>query len=56
MQDSPFAPLELNNLADDPLESKNLAGSQQPIVEQLNVALRDRLQRGGVVPWQAEEG
>jgi len=55
VQDSPFAPLELYNLADDPLEAKNLAGSHRPMLEKLNAALRVQVQRGGAVPWQAAE-
>lgn len=53
VQDSPFAPLELYNMADDPRESKNLAGSRRPILEKLSAGLRVQVQRGGEVPWQA---
>lgn len=55
VQDSPFAPLELYNLADDPLEAKNLAGSHRPVLENLNAGLRAQVQRGGAVPWQPAE-
>lgn len=52
LQDSPFAPLELYNLRDDPGETTDLAGKQKKILQELDASLRLQLQRGGAVPWQ----
>jgi arylsulfatase A-like enzyme len=52
LQNSPFAPLELYHLQQDPLESQNLVEKHPAIVNRLNAALRRHLQRGGAIPWQ----
>lgn len=53
LQDSPFAPLELYNLKDDPQETTNLANREKSIFSNLSAVLRRQIQRGGAVPWQA---
>ena len=53
LQNSPFAPLELYNLQQDPLEQNNLAKTHPKQFNALASALRAQLQRGGAVPWQA---
>ena len=52
LQNSPFAPLELYNLADDPLEEHNVFDTQPRVAAELSAALRRQIQRGGAVPWQ----
>lgn len=52
LQNSPWKPLELYNLDEDPAEEHNLLETQRPIVNRLNAAMRLQLQRGGAVPWQ----
>jgi arylsulfatase A-like enzyme len=52
LQNSPFAPLELYNLASDPREEKDLATTQKKKFQELSSALRLQIQRGGAVPWQ----
>ena len=56
MQNDPYSPLELYNVKDDPQETRNLAGSEKKVFNELAAALRARIQRGGSVPWQAPGG
>ena len=55
LQDSPFAPLELYNLGEDPQEKTELARREGKVFNELSAALREQIQRGGGVPWQPEE-
>ena len=52
LQNSPFAPQELYNLAEDPLETRNLIEMEPDIYRSLAAALRGHIQEGGRVPWQ----
>ncbi|MFH1267626.1 MAG: sulfatase-like hydrolase/transferase [Planctomycetota bacterium] len=52
LQNSPFAPQELYNLRQDPLEQKDISRSQPKIFRELSAALRKEIQRYGTVPWQ----
>jgi arylsulfatase A-like enzyme len=52
LQNSPFAPLELYNLRDDPREESDLAQQERQVFNQLSAALRRQIQRYGSVPWQ----
>lgn len=54
LQDSPFAPIEMYNLKDDPQETTDLAQKQPKRFNDLSAALRKQIQRGGAVPWQAK--
>ena len=55
LQNSPFAPLELYNLKDDPQEQNDLAKENVKVFNELSAALRVQIQRGGAVPWQRPE-
>lgn len=53
IQDSPYQPLELYNLRDDPQETTNRAATDKARVRELQSRLSLHLQRGGHIPWQA---
>lgn len=55
LQDSPFAPLELYNLSDDPRETTDLATKQRKVFLELSAELRRQIQRGAATPWQPPE-
>lgn len=52
MQNSPYDPLELYNLKDDPQEKTNLFAKNQKVARELQAALRQHIQRGGATPWE----
>lgn len=55
LQNTPFQPLELYNLAKDPLEQNDQAKKVPKVFNELSAALRKQVQRGGAVPWQRPE-
>jgi len=55
LQDSPFAPLELYNLAEDPGETTDLAAKNPVVYRELFAALMRQIQIGGETPWQKNE-
>jgi arylsulfatase A-like enzyme len=55
LQNSPWAPLELYNLRDDPLERVDRSSERPKIFRELSAALRGQIQRYGTVPWQKPE-
>lgn len=55
LQNDPFAPQELYNLAEDPLEERNLIKEQPEKYKELNALLMKHLQEAGKVPWQEEK-
>ena len=54
VQNSPFAPLELFNLEDDPLEQADISAERPDIFRRLSAALRGYIQEAGKVPWQRD--
>jgi arylsulfatase A-like enzyme len=53
VQNRPFEPYQLFDLANDPQETTDLAGKMPGKVRELAAALSKQIQRGGKVPWQA---
>lgn len=51
VQNSPFEPLELYNLKDDPKE-QNPLGRKHPMYNKLFTALRNHIIEAGAVPWE----
>ena len=51
VQNSPFEPLELYNLEEDPKE-ENPLGTNHPMYKKLFSALRNHISQAGAVPWQ----
>ncbi len=54
LQNSPFGPLELYNLRDDPLETRDLSGQEPEKMNELGFKLREYIRISGSVPWQPE--
>ncbi len=52
LQNSPYQPLELYNLAEDPLETHDRSQSAPKVFSELAAELRRQIQRYGAVPWQ----
>lgn len=55
LQNSPFGPMELYNLKQDPREERNLIDRERAVYRDLAAALRREIQRYGSIPWQASE-
>ncbi len=55
MQNSPYSPLELYNLKNDPQEKTSLMGKVPKVFKELSEALRMHVQIGGATPWQKPE-
>jgi arylsulfatase A-like enzyme len=52
VQDSPYGPLELFNLRNDPRETTNLAVGERQVLNELAGRLREHTRRAGATPWQ----
>lgn len=52
LQNDPYSPLELYNLARDPGETTEMSKKAPRIFNEMQDALRARIQRAGSVPWQ----
>lgn len=52
LQNSPYEPMELYNLEEDPKEQNNLMAKQPAVYKKLNNLLMLQIQESGRVPWQ----
>jgi arylsulfatase A-like enzyme len=55
LQNSPFAPYELFNIYDDPLETHNLVNIEIDQYKRLLLLMIKQIRKGGSVPWQKPE-
>lgn len=56
VKNTPFQPMELFNLKEDPLEKQNVIKGNPKVYQKLNNLLMARIQEAGKVPWQKPEG
>ncbi len=54
LQNTPFEPYRLYNLADDPLEKQDLAAKEPTKLRELATALAKHIQRAARTPWQGD--
>lgn len=52
LQDSPYSPLELYNLKDDPQEKSNQAAERPDEFKRLEKLMREHTRLGGAIPWE----
>jgi len=52
LQNTPYEPLELYNLEQDPFEKKNLIEVYPEKAKELNQKMMIHIQKGGQIPWQ----
>lgn len=52
MQNTPFSPLELFNLEEDPAELTNVIDQHQDVARRLSKGLSLHIQKAGQIPWQ----
>jgi arylsulfatase A-like enzyme len=52
LQNTPYSPMELYHLKNDPGETTDLAKKAPKVFNELGDALRMQIQRGGSTPWQ----
>ena len=52
LHNSPFEPLELYNLANDPLETTDNAQTEKALFREMSQLLRAETQKAGSIPWQ----
>ncbi|QEG38456.1 sulfatase family protein [Roseimaritima ulvae] len=52
LQNTPYEPMQLFDLENDPLEQNDLSGKQRKRFNELSARLRLHVQNGGKVPWQ----
>jgi arylsulfatase A-like enzyme len=55
VHNTPFSPLELYNLKDDPAEANDLAAARPKIRNELARALKAHVQQAGSVAWQRDQ-
>jgi len=52
LQNSPYQPMELYNLKNDPMENQDLIKAEPEIFKEMNNLLMQHIQEGGKTPWQ----
>lgn len=52
IHNSPYKPMELYNLKEDPFETNNVIDKEPEVFDELHALLMGNIQRGGQVPWQ----